>query len=617
MLQLSETWTVQVACLPFRTCGDVHPFGLEAANACTLLNVVEFYRVPLFGGASRPKVDCMLSRGMITGASLAATVALCAVFAANLSASEPLHVRLDAMLAMSRPEAAEATPRSSDAEFLRRVHLDLTGQVPAAAITRSFLADTGTDKRAALVDRLLAGTAYGWRMQYVFDEMIMERRPGTVIPNDLWRAYLRESFWNNKSWKQLVEELLSADASDTKTRVAAKFYLDRDVDLDLLTRDVGRVFLGVDLQCAQCHDHPAIDDYPQVHYYGIKAFLQRTYLFTHPKSKQKLLGEKAEGTTKFTSVFTDQSAETQPRMWGLPEVVDPKGMEKKYVTAPDKDNAGVPEYSRRLQLARAMVSKDNVRFRQNIVNRIWALLMGRGLYEPLDLWHVKNASLNQTVLELLADGFMEHDYNMRWLFKEIALTAAYQRSSRVTGDQSLADVSRGRSAGLKPLSPEQLAYSMMLVTNVTDLVQAETEQKLSELEPLVGPSQRADPRWRDRAFHDAVSSHVELFVTRFAAQGGQKTGLDANASQALFLLNGQQISDWLQPKSGNLIECLVQLQAGGECAEELYIRVLNRPPSAAESAEVTDYLKSADTRELAIQELVWALLASAEFRFNH
>jgi len=559
----------------------------------------------------------MVSKHMMTRACLATMVVVWCVFALQLRAGEPLHGRLDAMLAMSGTQTAESPQQSSDAEFLRRVHLDLAGQVPDAATTRRFLADTSPDKRAALVDDLLASTAYGWRMQYVFDEMLMERRPGTVIPNDVWRAYLRESFWSNKSWKQLVQELLSADGTQAKNRPAAKFYLDRDVDLDLLTRDVGRVFLGVDLQCAQCHDHPVIEDYPQAHYYGIKAFLQRTYLFTHPKSKQKLLGEKAEGATKFTSVFTDQSAVTQPRMWGLPEVADPQGMEKKYVTSPDKNNAGVPEYSRRLQLARAMVSKDNVRFRQNIVNRIWALLMGRGLYEPLDLWHAENAAVNQSVLEVLADEFMEHDYDMRWLFKQIALTAAYQRSSRVTGDPSRGDVSHGWTVGLKPLSPEQLAYSMMSATDVTRLVRAETRQKLAKLEPMVGPSQIEDPAWRDRAFHAAVSAHVEIFVQRFAVQGGQKTGLDANASQALFLLNGQQISDWLKPKSGNLTERLVQLQADNACAEELYIQVLNRHPTAEESAEVVDYLKSAETRELAVQELVWALLASAEFRFNH
>jgi hypothetical protein len=521
------------------------------------------------------------------------------------------------MLAGSRPETSQIPPQSSDAEFLRRVSLDLAGQVPSAATTRSFLSDTDPAKRAVMVDQLLNARSYGWRMQYVFDEMIMERRPGTVIPNDQWRAYLRESFWENKSWKQLVEEILLADGSDKKIRPAAKFYLDRDVDLDLLTRDVGRVFLGVDLQCAQCHDHPSIDEYPQVHYYGIKAFLQRTYLFTDPKSKQKLLGEKSEGATKFTSVFTDQSAETQPRIWGLPEVVDPQGMEKKYVTAPDKNHAGVPEYSRRLQLAREMVSGDNVRFRQNIVNRMWALLMGRGLYEPLDLWQANNASAHRSVIELLAHEFMAHDYDLRWLLKEIALSQAYQWSSRVAGDQAAGNASTIWSSQLKPLSPEQLAYSMMSVTHVSDLAMVEGEQKLVKIEPSIGPSQRTDPVWRDRALHDAVASHVELFVARFAAQGGQKTGLDANASQALFLLNGTQIADWLKPKAGNLTARLGQLETISECAEELYIRVLNRRPSVEETAEVTEYLKSVETRELAIQELIWALLTSAEFRFNH
>ena len=570
--------------------------------------------MPSYGGASRLKVDFMFHRRVITRWVM---MALMGLGWQTAFASEPLHVRIDTLLAELQPEATTPPVRSSDAEFLRRAYLDFAGQTPAASVTRTFLADSSPNKRETLVDRLLKAKSYGWRMQWVFDEMIMERRSGTVIPNDQWQTYLRNSFWENKSWKRLAEELLSADGTKTRIRPAAKFYLDRDLDLDLLTRDVGRVFLGVDLQCAQCHDHPSIEEYPQVHYYGIKAFLQRTYLFTDPKSKQKLLGEKADGATKFTSVFTDESGETQPQIWGLPAIADPQGMEKKYVTAPDKNNAGVPEYSRRLQLARAMVSNDNVRFRQNIVNRLWALLMGRGLYEPLDLWQAGNKVPNQSLLTLLADEFMAHDYDIRWLLKEIALSQAYQWSSRLTGDQQAGPSSSLWTTRLKPLSPEQLAYSMMSVTRVNQLAMLQKEKELSKLEPSVGPSQKTDPAWRDRVLHEAIAPHVNVFVSRFAAQGGQKTGLDANASQALFLLNGKQIAEWLQPKPGNLSERLMQLEANSECAEELYICVLSRRPSQEEAAEVTEYLKSAQTRGPALQELVWALLTSAEFRFNH
>jgi len=107
----------------------------------------------------------------------------------------------------------------------------------------------------------------------VFDTMLMERRPDKHIKADAWRGYLRQSFAQNKPWDQIVTEILSADGADEKTRPAAKFLLDREMKTDAVTRDLGRMFLGRDLQCAQCHDHPNIEDYLQRHYYGISAIL--------------------------------------------------------------------------------------------------------------------------------------------------------------------------------------------------------------------------------------------------------------------------------------------------------------------------------------------------------
>ena len=163
------------------------------------------------------------------------------------------------------------------------------------------------------------------------------------------------------------------------------------------------MFLGVDLECAQCHDHPCIDDYLQRHYYGLSAFLKRSYLFTDPKTKQKVLGEKAEGDVKFTSVFTSEEGQTDPRVLNLPGIPDPEPAKELYIAKPSSQVRGVPTYSRRLQLAKAMVAADNADFRRNIVNRLWALMIGRGLVEPLDIRHSDNPPSHPEVLELLAD----------------------------------------------------------------------------------------------------------------------------------------------------------------------------------------------------------------------
>jgi hypothetical protein len=188
----------------------------------------------------------------------------------------PLHARIDAIISASLD--GPPVPIADDAEFLRRVSLDLTGGIPSPAVARRFLDDPSPDKRTQLIDRLLESRKYERWMPTLFDVMLMERRPDKHVPSEQWREFLRRSFAENKPYDQLVREILSADGTDKESRPAAKFFLDRDVETPLLTRDVGRILFGMDLQCAQCHDHPVIADYAQADYFGLNAFLSRSSL---------------------------------------------------------------------------------------------------------------------------------------------------------------------------------------------------------------------------------------------------------------------------------------------------------------------------------------------------
>lgn len=532
-------------------------------------------------------------------------------------AGPPLHAELDRLISAAADNFQDrAASRSSDAEFIRRIYLDLVGSVPSKQQTREFLEDSSNDKRERLIDRLLASPQHARRLQYVFDEMLMERRAGATVSDAEWREWLRQAFLDNRPWDELVLDLLSADGVDKEKRPAAKFYLDRNFDVELVTRDVGRVFLGVDLECAQCHDHPIIDGYLQRHYYGIQAFLKRSYVFTDPKSKLKVLGEKAEGNVTFTSVFTQEEDKTDPRLLDLPAIADPDGTEKQYEVKPDKNNRGIPKYSRRLQLARTMVTADNIDFRRNIVNRLWAIMMGRGLVEPLDVRHADNPPSHPEVLNLLADEFMRHDYDVRWLLRELALSETYQRSSQasVAPTSATPDYS---TALLKPLSPEQLAWSLMRITGVTSSAMSGPEAELLKADPKNGPAKKDDPQWREAALYKATKAHVDQFVLQFAHQGGQKTGFESTANQALFLINGPLVQSWLNPAGGNLTDRVRKLDDHVAAAEDIYISVLNRKPSEDEAAEIADYLTVVSDRDAAVREIVWAMLASAEFRFNH
>ena len=195
------------------------------------------------------------------------------IFATSVVSADdrPLALRIDDLIA-TKFEGQSPAPTADDAEFLRRICLDLAGRIPTADETRRFLEDSVPDKRTQMIDQLLAAPTYAQRMQELFHVVLMERRGD----NDKWTHYLRTAFEQNKHWDQIVRELLYPDAEDESRRGAGFFYTKRieangqnPIDYPGLTRDVGRLFLGTDLQCAQCHNHLFIDDYKQHDFQGL------------------------------------------------------------------------------------------------------------------------------------------------------------------------------------------------------------------------------------------------------------------------------------------------------------------------------------------------------------
>ena len=527
-----------------------------------------------------------------------------------------LHQQVDQLITSAQGDLAHlASPRCSDEEFLRRIFLDLAGRIPGHEEAQQFLDDENPDKRATLADRLLASPRHARHLQHHLDVMLMQRLPKKHVDPVQWQEYLYSSMLENKPWNKLAEEILTADGADEKQRSRARFLLARELNFDDTTRDIGRIFLGRDMQCAQCHDHPSIEDYMQRHYYGLTAFLKRSYLFKDPKSETTSIGEKAEGDVKFTSVFTNEEGSTSPRLLNMSMIEDPEPAGEPYVTKPDKDNRGIPRYSRRLQLAPSIISPENVDFRINIANRTWALVMGRGLVEPLDMRHTGNPPSHPELLQLLADELLANGYDLRALIRQLVLTETYQRSSeQVESEQDLPDRAY-LSAELKPLSAEQLAWSTM---QAVGLVSASRDKQLALLQKEDSDFNLENTEMRvklEKAVNAALQSHVETFVSMFASQAN---GFSATASQALFLENSELISTWLTPSDGNLVERLSGTEKLETVAGQLYLALLSRPPTSGEQENVVVFLQQFDSeRQAGIAQATRAILCSAEFRFNH
>ncbi len=473
----------------------------------------------------------------------------CCNSASPAAAAEPaLHEHIDRLIAAKAPGPVAA--RSSDAEFLRRVCLDLTGAIPTSQAARAFLNDNSPNKRALLIDRLLASPEYARRMGQALTVMLLERRSGQTITDRAWNAYAQAAFAANKPWNAFVQELISADGNAEDTRPAIRFFVDGGRnEPHQMTQDVARIFLGMDLACARCHDHPHVDDFKQAHYYGLYAYLNQSKLHPNPKQKKPLLIETAaQDKVEFQSVFAPDSKQAiGPRLPGRTEVEVVKFEKGAEFERPPQDGLpGVPKFRPRQLLSADLTAADNHRFVKNSVNRFWFLMLGRGLVHPLDMLHSGNPPSHPELLELLAREFAAQGFDVKRLLREIALSEVYQRSSLLPAGLEAKDAKPEsyRVARPRPLSAEQMAVSVLQATGNLRRV---SEAQIPEKSPFTYKDYingRIPPP-------DNLPDVLTLFAATFGNPPGEaETDFRPSVKQSLFLLNERLILQWLAPARG-------------------------------------------------------------------
>jgi len=445
-------------------------------------------------------------------------------------------------------------------------------------------------------------------MTRVFDLVLMRRLPAQHVPAAEWQAWLHKSLAENRPWPEIARDILSVDGTDPALRPAARFYLDRGGDVHTITQDVGSVFLGMNLQCAQCHNHPQVEGFRQKDYYGLAAFFIRSSLAK--EGDKMVFAENAEAEVVFENVFEIRDKvspgpkSTLPHLPGGPLIEEPKfDFGQGYERAPAKDVRGIPLYSRRAQLGPALMESGVTRLRRTFANRIWATLFGRGIVEPVDMDHEDNPPSHPELLQALTDHLAATNDDLRGLVREIALSRTYQRSSLPASDPP-PPAELFAVFPLRPLTPEQFALSMLEATGQTGAHRAALGAGLTE-----------------EALYQRTLPVEQQFVNLFGGEPGKPSkSFDPSIQQALYLSNDGTVLGWLNPYGGNLVERLMKFppEEAGPLADELYLSVVCRKPTAEETDEVRGYLadRSGD-RLQAVQELVWALLMSVEFRFNH
>jgi hypothetical protein len=496
--------------------------------------------------------------------------------------------------------AVKPASAADDATLCRRLTLDLAGRIPTAAESRAFVEATDTDKRARLIDRLMASPGFVRHQATELDTMLMAGSTGSL------REYLVKAVGENRPWDRIFRELLLPDQTDKLQKVAALYLRQRVKDLDRLTADVSSTFFGVNISCAQCHDHPLVRDWKQDHFYGMKSFLNRT--FVNGTERAGFLGEHSSGTIRFK---TTDDVEKQARLMFLtgrrvddPNAGEPSKEEQKAEKAgldsAKKSNVPPPppKFSARAKLVEvALEPGEREFFAKAIVNRIWHRLFGQGLVMPLDQMHSANPPSHPELLAWLARDIATHGYDLRRLVRGLVSSEAYARSSRWDGDEAPRP-SLFAVALVRPLTPMQLATSL----------------KLATIDPASLPSDFSSEPFEKRM--TSVDESARSLATSFTMSSGE---VQIGVSEALLFSNGKRISgELLADGAGRLVERLKQAAIPSDLVDLAVRNVLSRPPDDDEVRTLGGFISQrTDRPEDARQQLVWVLLTGSEFRFNH
>jgi hypothetical protein len=487
----------------------------------------------------------------------------------------------DKLIARWKDLGITPSPLSTDEEFLRRLHLDAIGTLPTPAEIRAFVADRAPDKRAKMIDKVLDRPEFVDFWAVKWGDLLRINRDA-LTDKGMWsfHNWVRAALRDGKPVDEFVRDVITAEGS-TFTEGPANFYrVGRTADEWAET--TSQVFLGVRMQCAKCHHHP-FEKWSQDDYYGLTAFFTR--LGTKNSQEFGLFGQESV-------VFLRSAGEaTNPR---TRKVVKPHPLD-----GPEMED----EFDRRAKLADWLTGKDNLFFARNIVNRFWGYLMGRGLVEPLDDIRATNPATNPELLDALARDFAEHKFELKHLLRTIFNGRAWQLSSAVVpGNEADAANTHFARYTTKRLTAEQLADAVDFATG--------TREKYPGLPPGTRAIQLPDPKVRSYLM-DVFGRPARQIVCEC-----ERTA-QPNIAQALHLLNGDFLNKKIADAKGRIEEGIKAKRTSNELIEELYLVTLCRSPRPEEVSKANGWIASAKDQREGLQDLLWTLLNSREFLFNH
>lgn len=469
-----------------------------------------------------------------------------------------------------------------DAEFMRRVSLDLTGIPPTPERARAFVNDPApsAEKRAALVDELIGSEPF---IEYWTNKWadLLQCNSTKLGEKGVWvfRNWIRESVAANTPYDTLVREILLAQGSGYEKPAANYYRVLRDTDK--MTEDISQTFLGVRFTCAKCHDHP-FEPWTQNQYYQFGAFFSRVGI------KPGRLADEEVVYTRFDGG----------------EVMHPKkgtAVEPKVPFSPTPEiEELMKDQKRREAFVEWLASAENPIFAKAITNRIWSFFFSRGIIEPVDDIRASNPPSNPALLDALTKDFIESKFDLRHLMKTICASRAYQASIK-TNKWNEDDKNNFSHQTARRLSAEQLLDAIALAT---------------ETQPKLGGSLPAGMRAVEAP--DGMIAGNE-FLTLFGRPSRKSSCAcertsNLSLAHALNLINGETISDAVAAPGNRIAKIIESEPDDARAVETIFYAVLNRPPSQKEIASIT--LSDGSSRVEAAQDLAWALMNSPSFLYN-
>ncbi len=469
------------------------------------------------------------------------------------------------------------SPPCDDATFVRRAFLDCIGRLPAVDEAKRFIEGASPDKRNELISALLERDEYAdFRALKWADLLKINAEDIGAKQAFLFDAWLRDTYRENLPYDQFVRQLITAQGDNFENR-AANFYR-AFTKPDDLTIAVSQVFLGVRLECAQCHQHP-YEKWGQDDFYGLSAVFSRVARKKEPSGAEL--------------IYAGGRVDVKHPRTG--EIVAPCALDAEPIELVDG-------LDRRVPFADWMTSTDNRFVARTMVNRIWADFMGRGLVEPIDDMRVTNPASIEELLQALADDFVENGFDIKYLIRTITASKAYGLSS-VPNQFNVRDTSNYSRAYRKRLTAEVLLDAISDVTEAPE-----------EFEGMPTGS-RAVQLWNNRlpsAFLNVFGRPERKSVCE--CERSDESGL----GHVLHLMNAPLVNDKIQSPAGRAARLAKSDASPEDIIRELYLGALSRYPNEQELAASRALFDSPDsTRRTAAEDVLWALLNTAEFVFNH